>query len=183
MDEISLAIQAYEIYFEVVDEADVTPETLRVFEVYQAIANGEYDEDFYYFRANQLRQYGLFDEALESNQVSLENSPDDAELHSQRGVILKDMGSYADAIDEFTIALEIDPLPQIFYNRGVTHRDDDLNTFDSMVAGVHDMQCVVLLADDTITEDQIAYAEQAITLTFIESDDYEPITDPADCVP
>lgn len=183
MGELDLALDMYQSFFDLVDEDSITPENLSAFEAYQAVANGEYVEDFYFFQANQLRIYGLFDEALESNQVVLDNSPNIADFHSQRGVILKQMGNYEEAIEEFTIALEIDPLPQLFYNRGVTHRDDDLNTFDSMVAGVHDLQCMLLLADDTIDESEIDYAEQAIMLTIIESDDYEPITDPANCVP
>jgi len=183
MDELDLAVEMYQTFFDLVDEDDVTPENTSAFEAYQAVASGEYNEDFYSFRANQLRRYGLFEEALESSQVVLDNSPENAEHHSRHGVILSEMEAYQEAIQEFTIALEIDPRPQIFYNRGVTHREDDLNTFDSMVAGVHDMQCVLLLVDDTISEDQIDYVEQAITLTLIESDDYEPITDPANCVP
>jgi hypothetical protein len=40
---------------------------------------------------------------------------------------------------------------------------------------------VVLLADDSITEQQVADAEQALVRTIIDSDTYEPITDAADC--
>jgi hypothetical protein len=52
-----------------------------------------------------------------------------------------------------------------------------------MIKRVHDFQCVVLLADESISEAQVAQAQRAIDTTFIDADSYAPITDPADCGP
>jgi len=148
--------------------------------VYRQIANGEYVRAFYFSRANRLREYGQFELALASNQVALDNEPEDALLHSQRGVIYIEAEDIDAAIAEFTIGIEIDPLPVLFYNRGIAYSlvTTDL---DAIVDKVHDYQCLILLADDSITQEQIDFAQQGIDRTIISSDDYKPITDPADC--
>lgn len=182
-DEMDEAVAELEAFIELVGEDTVGEEVIESLDVYRAVANGEYNEDFYFRRANRLRNYGLYDLALENNQLTIDNDPDDAELYAQRGVIYVDMEDYDAAIDAFTEGLEIELLPILFYNRGVAHRSNSLNELGSMIDGVHDLQCLLLLADDSITEDQIAYAERSINTTLISSDDYEPITDPANCVP
>jgi len=179
-DDMESAITELESLLEDVDEEDLSENILEAFDVYQAIADGEYNSDFYFSRANRLRQYGQYDLALEANQVMLDNEPDDPTVYAQRGVILNEAGEYDAAVEALTTGIELEPLPILFYNRGYTYSlmTDD---FDAIVDKVHDYQCIILLADDTITQEQLDFVQQGIDRTIISSDDYEPITDPADC--
>lgn len=183
LGDLESAVAELSSYIDAAGKDNVDPQILELLEIYQAVADGEFNEDFYFSRANRLREVGLFEEALASNQVSIDNDPTDAEHFSQRGVIYVDMEDYESAIDAFTDGLEVEIMPILFYNRGVAHRGNSPLDLDSMIAGVHDFQCLLLLADDTITQEQIDYADNAITMTLISSDDYEPITDSANCVP
>jgi|GEM_PF-2407714 len=183
LDDMESAIAEYQIYLDAVGEDNVNSTVLDTFVVYKAIANGEYNESFYFSRANRLRQYGLYDEALESNQVALDNSPDNARLYAQRGLIYLEMESYTEAISTFTDGLEVELLPILFYNRGYAHTLNIPNEFDGLVNSVHDYQCVLLVADDSMTQEQLDFAQQSIDRTMISSDTYEPITDAADCLP
>lgn len=183
LDDMDMAVAEYQIYIDAVGEDNVEPNTLETFTAYQEIANGEFNANFYFRRANQLREYGLYDEALESNQVSLDNEPDRADLYAQRGVIYIAMESYPEAVSIFTDGLEVELIPILFYNRGYAHTLNIPNEFNGLINSVHDYQCLLLLADDSITQEQIDFAEQSIDRTIISADSYEPITDPDNCLP
>ena len=183
LDDMDEAVAEYQIYIDALGEDNVEEQTLTTFAAYQEVADGEFNEEFYFRRANQLRQLGLYDEALENNQVSLDNVSDDATLYAQRGLIFLGMESYTEAINSFTDGLEIELLPVLFYNRGYTHSLNIKNEFAGIIKSVNDYECLLLLADDSTTQDQIDFAQQSIDRTIISDDTYEPITDPADCLP
>lgn len=161
----------------------VDPQVVQLMEIYQQVADGEYVPEFYFRKANRLRQLGRYEDALATNDHSLAFDPENGELYGQRGVIYADMGQLEEALAAFTVGLEVDPLPILYYNRGFTYRREEMRGFNSMILGAHNLQCFLLLADDSVTEQQIEDAEQALTVTLISSDDYEEITDPAKCGP
>lgn len=178
--DVDSAIAELETLIEEVGEDTVDPSQLDALEVYREIADGEYVSDFYFAQANRLREYEQYELALASSDILLENEPDDPDLHSQRGVILLESGDAESAIESFTTAIELEPKPLYFYNRGYAYSqtEDGLLNF---VEKVHDYQCVVLLADNSVSQEQIDFAQRGIDLTIISSDTYEPITDPEDC--
>lgn len=181
--DVDTAIAELELYLDKIGDGAIDPEVNIALPIYQMIANGEYNEDYYYSRAIRLHSYGLDDQALESNQITIDNDPNNAELYNQRGVIYIDIERYPEAIDAFTDGLNVELRPILFYHRGYANRENALNDLSAMVNGVHDYQCFLLLADDSASEERIEIAERGIMMTFISSDDYEPITDPADCLP
>ncbi len=148
--------------------------------IYREIAAGGYISDYYFARATRLRQYGQYELALASNQILLDNAPDNPDFHSQQGVIYLESGDIDASIIAFTTAIEFNPAPLYFFNRGYAY-SLTANAPLQLIESVHDYQCVILLADDTISDEQRNFAQQGIDSAIIESDDYEPITDPANC--
>lgn len=159
------------------------PAIQREITIYEGILAGGYDEEFLLRRADRFRQLGLFELALADIDFALENNPESAELFLRRGVILHSAGQYPDAVDSFTDALEIEPSAIGFFNRGYAYQAGMQEIRDSILLADSDLHCAVLLADSSITADQIAQAQRTITTTFITSDEYEPPTEAAQCVP
>ena len=152
------------------------------YDVYQRLVAGEYVGEFYTSRSNRLRAAGRYEEALHDIEFALENEPDDATLYARYGVIYTEMEQPQEAIEAFTDGIAVEPLPVLFYNRAFAHQANLQNDMNSMVKRVHDFQCVVLLADESISEEQVSQAQRGIDNTILDIDGYEPIIDPADCV-
>lgn len=182
--DVEAAVAELTLYIETVGESNVSADTLTALAVYQEVADGGYNEDYYFRRANRLRQIGLFEEALASNQIALDNNPENPQLYLQRGEIYFTMEDFSGAVDVLTDGLEVELLPTLFYYRGFAYERFPDRDFDATVGMVHNYQCALLLAeDDTFEQGQIDGAERIISRTFISGDDYEPIEDADDCKP
>ena len=87
-----------------------------------------------------------------------------------------------EAINIYNAGIRIQPLRVLFFNRGHAYQALMPGNLDTMINMAHSFQCVLLLDDDgTLGEDHLAQANRILTVTLIDSDDYEPITDPVDC--
>ncbi len=182
LDELDRAIAEYEAWIDASGGKGLSADSQTLYELIKNVAAGKYDRNFYFKRADQLRLYGRFDAALRDNQLSLDHLPNDAKLYAQRGVIYMDMKQYSKAVQMFTNGIAVEPLPILFYNRGFANQANFRNDPGAVVDAVHDFQCTLLLADDSLSAQQLKDAQHGIDITFISDDSYQPITDPAQCV-
>ena len=181
LDEMDLALAAINAYLDDPGEDGAEPGTEVIAEMYERVAAGEYDADFYYSRASFLRELGLYEDALRDALTALTNEPMEPILYALHGAILIDMDRDQDAVTTLTKGLTIEPTAILFLNRGFAYQGLVLSEFSAMIDAAHDFQCVLLLADDTVSEGQIADAERALVRMIISSDEYEEYTDPAQC--
>ena len=182
-DDLGAAISALETQIELANPDELDPQTPLLLELYQGVAAGEYSENYHYTRANYYRQIGLYDQALSENQITIDNSPEDYTLHVQRGVIFMNMGDPSAAVDAFTEGIEVAPVAVVFYNRGFANMANIQNDRNAMINSLNDFECVLILEDGTATEAQITEAQRMIAATIVDSEEYEAITDPANCLP
>lgn len=179
VDEAAASLQAF------VDDpgtAEVSASDRDVLAMYQKVASGQYDGDFYYGRASQLRALGLHAMALQDTQMLLDNEPTFSTGYALHGGTLIDLDREQEAVTVLTKGLRVEETSLLYLFRGFAYQNLMMSDFSAMIDAAHDFQCVLLIADDTVTAQQLEDAERALTRMIISSDDYEEYTDVAQCV-
>lgn len=182
LGDVESAVAEMEIFIEKAGIEALSQSDLESYDAYRRVAGGEYVSQFYISRSGTLRAAGRYERAISDLEIAIENEPDEPLLYARLGLIYLDMGQIETAVDIFTQGIQVEPLRVLYFNRAVAYGELFLTDSDARVSRLNDLECVLLLEDDsTLDENQIAQVERNITTTIL--DDYEPITDVAQCLP
>ncbi len=77
----------------------------------------------YFGRGNLRVRVGDFPGAIEDFTWRIQNRPEDARVYMQRGSCFYHLQNYQLALKDFTTAIQLDPQPEVYFNRGLTYFD------------------------------------------------------------
>lgn len=77
----------------------------------------------YFGRGNLRAKIGDFSGAIEDFTWRIQNHPEDARAYVQRGSCYYHLQTYPLALRDFTTAIQLDPQPEVYFNRGLTYFD------------------------------------------------------------
>lgn len=181
LDRVDEAAEALGAYLANPGDSEVSPGYEGLLAAYESVAAGEFISEFYYGRANELRELGHFEDALRDVNTGLANEPTDTRWYALQSSVLVDMGQHEEAVSVLTKALAIEETALLFMNRGFAYQELILSDPDTLINSVNDLECALLLEDDTLSSQQRMQTVNALTRTVIDMDDYEPKTDVVDC--
>jgi len=182
LGDVDSAVTEMEIFIEKAGIEALSESDLESYDAYMRVASGEYVSQFYISRSGTLRDAGRYEGAISDLEFAIENEPDEPLLYARLGLNYLDMGQIENAVAVFTEGIQVEPLRVLYFNRAVAYGELFLTDSDARVKRLNDLECVLLLEDDsTLNESQIAQVERNITTTLL--DNYEPITDVAQCLP
>lgn len=73
----------------------------------------------YYNTSKELHAKGRFSESLEVLQAGIEWDPFHSELYLEKGIILKSLKRYSEALNSINQSLKLNPSYIAYYNKGV----------------------------------------------------------------
>jgi tetratricopeptide (TPR) repeat protein len=75
----------------------------------------------YFGRGNLRAKIGDFSGAIEDFTWRIQNRPEDARAYVERGSCYYHLQNYQLALSDFTTAIQLDPQPEVYFNRGITY--------------------------------------------------------------
>lgn len=180
-DNITGATRTLEAFIKANGSQNIPDNVNDALDVYDRLLDGEVISEFYVARAQKLQEIGLYENALEDISLLIEQSPDDAALYVTQGAVYTEMERYDLALDAYSTGISITPLPTLFYSRAMLRQTLADEALEDTEDALHDYQCAILLADETITDQQFKAIQRSIESIIAITSGFKPITDPALC--